>query len=379
MAFNIPLSFPVLNGNENLYSQQAISSGHIATFGQFINRFESKLSKRLKTHEAVVLNSGTSALHLGMVLLGIGPGDEVICQSFTFCASANPVVYLGATPIFVDSEKDTWNICPEILEDTILSRISKGKKPKAIVIVHLFGMPAKMKEILEISEKYNIPVLEDAAEAIGSKYEGKACGTFGQIGVFSFNGNKIISSGGGGCLISNDTNLIQRARLLSTQAREDLPFYHHLEIGYNYKMNNLSAAVGLAQLEQLDAYIKSRRLVNQRYRNLLKGFPGIEFQTESNDSQSNYWLTAILIDKEVTGFSNEDLKRSLMKNGVESRFLWKPLHTQPVFNTTPYYGGSLSEKLFENGLCLPSSVDLTFKNQEMIVEVIHSELSKTFK
>lgn len=379
MAYNIPLSFPVLKGNENLYTQQAISSGHIATYGQFIHRFESKLSKRLKTHESVVLNSGTSALHLGMVLLGIGPGDEVICQSFTFCASANPVVYLGATPIFVDSEKDTWNICPEILEDTILSRISKGKKPKAIVIVHLFGMPAKINEILEISEKYKIPILEDAAEAIGSKFQGKSCGTFGQIGVFSFNGNKIMSAGGGGALIANDTNLIQRARLLSTQAREDLPFYHHLEIGYNYKMNNLSAAVGLAQLEQLDAFIKSRRLINQRYRDLLKNFPGIELQTESADSKSNYWLTAILVDKEKTGFSNEQLKRALMKKGVESRFLWKPLHTQPVFNTTPYYGGSMAEKLFESGLCLPSSVNLTLEDQELIVEVIHTELSKTFK
>ena len=379
MAFHIPLSFPVLKGNENLYTQQAISSGHIATFGQFINRFESKLSKRLKTHESVVLNSGTSALHLGMVLLGIGPGDEVICQSFTFCASANPVVYLGATPIFVDSEKETWNICPDILEDTILSRISKGKKPKAIVIVHLFGMPAKMNEILEISEKYNIPVLEDAAEAIGSKFQGKSCGAFGQLGVFSFNGNKIMSAGGGGALISNDTNLIQRAKLLSTQAREDLPFYHHLEIGYNYKMNNISAAVGLAQLEQLDSFIKSRRQVNQRYRNLLKNFPGIEFQTESDDSYSNYWLTAILVDKEKTGFSNEQLKNSLMKKGIESRYLWKPLHTQPVFNMTPYYGGSIAEKFFGNGLCLPSSVDLTIQNQEMIVDIIHTELSKTFK
>ncbi|MEB2786569.1 aminotransferase class I/II-fold pyridoxal phosphate-dependent enzyme [Algoriphagus persicinus] len=379
MALNIPLSFPVFKGNENFYTQQAISSGHIATSGQFINRFESKLSKRLRTHEAVVLNSGTSALHLAMVLLGIGPGDEVICQSFTFCASANPVVYLGANPIFVDSEKETWNISPEILEDTILSRISKGKKPKAIVIVHLFGMPAKLEEILEIATKYNIPVLEDAAEAIGSKYQGMPCGTFGQIGVYSFNGNKIMSAGGGGALIANDTAIIQRAKLLSTQAREDLPFYHHLEIGYNYKMNNLSAAVGLAQLEQLDSYIKSRRLVNQRYRALLKDFPGIEFQTESSDSTSNYWLTAILVDYRKTGFSNKQLKTALMKKGIESRYLWKPLHTQPVFNMTPYYGGSLAERLFESGLCLPSSVDLTLHDQEMIVDVIHTELSKTFK
>jgi len=379
MATHIPLSFPVFAGNENLYTQQAISSGQIATSGKFIDKFESKLSKRLKTHESVALNSGTSALHLGMLLLGVGPGDEVICQSFTFCASANPVVYLGAKLIFVDSEKDTWNISPEILEDTILSRISCGKKPKAIVIVHLFGMPAKMKEIMEISVKYDIPILEDAAEAIGSKYQGQNCGTFGEIGVFSFNGNKIITSGGGGALISNNTTVIQRAKLLSTQAREDLPFYHHLEIGYNYKMNNLSAAVGLAQLEHLDAFINKRRAINQKYRSLLKGFPGIEFQTESSSSLSNYWLTAILVDKGKTGFSNDQLKTALMKKGVESRFLWKPLHTQPVFNMTPYYGGSLSERLFESGLCLPSSINLKHEDQEMIVEIIHEELIKTFK
>lgn len=379
MAYQIPLSFPVFSGKENLYTQEAISSGHIATYGRFINKFESKLTNRLKTHESVVLNSGTSALHLGMVLLGIGPGDEVICQSFTFCASANPIVYLGANPIFVDSEKESWNICPEILEDTILSRISKGKKPKAIVVVHLFGMPAKMKEILEISNKYNIPVLEDAAEAIGSKYQGKYCGTFGQIGVFSFNGNKIITAGGGGALISNDISFIQRAKHLSTQAREDLPFYHHLEIGYNYKMNNLSAAVGLAQLEQLDNYVKIRREINHRYRELLGDFPGIEFQTETSESMSNYWLTTILVDKEKTGFSNEQLSKAFLEKGIECRFLWKPLHTQPVYNMTPYYGGNMAERLFEKGLCLPSSVNLTLQDQEMIVGVIHRELSKTFR
>ncbi|SFB41526.1 DegT/DnrJ/EryC1/StrS family aminotransferase [Algoriphagus aquimarinus] len=379
MSLQIPLSFPVFKGSENLYTQQAISSGHIATFGSFINKFESKLSRRLKSHECVALNSGTSALHLAMVLLGIGAGDEVICQSFTFCASANPIVYLGASPIFVDSEKSSWNICPEILEDTILSRISKGKKPKAIVVVHLFGMPAKMREIMEISTKYNIPILEDAAEAVGSKYLDKSCGTFGEIGVFSFNGNKIITSGGGGALISDDTALIQRAKHLSTQAREDLPYYHHLEIGYNFKMNNLAASIGLAQLEQLDSFIRKRRAINANYRSLLKDFVGISFQTEGKESKSNYWLTAILIDKEKTGFSNNQLRNSLMKKGIESRFLWKPLHTQPIFNKTSYYGGSLSEKLFENGLCLPSSVNLSFQDQEMIVEIMHEELSKTFK
>ncbi len=318
MDHHIPLSFPVFSGNENLYTQKAISSGHLATSGQFINMFEGMLSKRMKTHESVTLNSGTSALHLGMILLGIGPGDEVICQSFTFCASANPIVYLGASPIFVDSEVETWNICPELLEETILSRIFKGKKPKAIVIVHLFG-------------------------------------------------------------ISNDTAIIQRAKLLSTQAREDMPFYHHLEIGYNYKMNNLSAAVGLAQLEQLDSFVKSRRELNKRYRTLLKDFPGVTFQDETPNSFSNYWLTTILIEKEKTGFSNVELKKALSKKEIESRFLWKPLHTQPVFSPCPYFGGNVSEKLFESGLCLPSSVNLSLQDQELVVEVIHEEFSKIFK
>ncbi|WP_339865776.1 aminotransferase class I/II-fold pyridoxal phosphate-dependent enzyme [uncultured Algoriphagus sp.] len=379
MNSQIPLSFPVFNGNENQYTQQAISSGHIATNGSFISRFEEKLSTRLKTHECVALNSGTSALHLSLVLLGISSGDEVICQSFTFCASANPIVYLGATPIFVDSEKDTWNICPELLEDAILSRLAKGKKPKAIVVVHLFGMPAKMNEILEVAEKYGIPVLEDAAEAIGSEFEGRPCGTLGQIAVFSFNGNKIMTSGGGGALISTDSAKIQRAKLLSTQAREDFPFYHHLEIGYNYKMNNISAAIGLAQLEQLDMFINNRRAVNQRYRELLEDFPGIEFQSERKQSYSNYWLTSILIDQEITGFSNDHLKLALSKQGIESRYLWKPLHTQPVFNLTPFYGGNISEGLFETGLCLPSSADLTLEDQEKVVKVLQEELSKTHK
>jgi dTDP-4-amino-4,6-dideoxygalactose transaminase len=314
-----------------------------------------------------------------MVLLGIKEGDEVICQSFTFCASANPIVYLGAKPIFVDSEKDTWNICPELLEDAILSRIAQGKLPKAIVVVHLFGMPAKMNEILEIAMKYQIHILEDAAEAVGSTYEGKSCGTFGKVGVFSFNGNKILTTGGGGALISNDTQLISRARYLSTQAREDLPYYQHLEIGYNYKMNNLSAAIGLAQLEQLDGWVQKRRQINSRYKGLLAGIPGISFQNDSEESKSNFWLTTILVDHEITGFTNDNLRIKFLKSNIETRFLWKPLHLQPVFRKLPFYGGSVSEKLFNRGLCLPSSVDLTLPDQEKIVSLISQELAKSFR
>ncbi len=376
MPYSLPLSFPIFDGNEALYIQQAISSGHLATTGAFINKFENKLSKKIKFHQAVALNSGTSALHLALVLLGVGIGDEVICQSFTFCASANPIVYLGGIPVFVDSEEDTWNMSPELLEDAILGRIALGKMPKAIVLVHLFGMPAKMNEIMEISRKYKIPILEDAAEAVGSTFQGVSCGTFGKIGVFSFNGNKIITSGGGGALVSGDVNIIERAKYLSTQAREDLPYYQHLEIGYNYRMNNMAAAVGLAQLEKFDSLISKRRLINERYRKLLGDFPGISFQTEMEESKSNYWLSTILIDESQTGFSNDRLRIMLFKEGIETRFLWKPLHLQPAYRGVPFYGGQIAEKLFLRGLCLPSSDNLTFENQKKISAVIEKELSK---
>jgi dTDP-4-amino-4,6-dideoxygalactose transaminase len=376
MPYSLPLSFPVFNGNEKIYSERAIGSGHIATFGGFITKFEQKLSKRLKTHEAVALNSGTSALHLAMAIMGVEAGDEVICQSFTFCASANPIIYLGATPIFVDSELDSWNMCPELLEDAILGRIAKGRKPKAIVLVHLFGMPAKIEAILEIATKYQIPIIEDAAEAVGSTYNDVSCGAFGDIGIYSFNGNKIITTGGGGALISSNTAIIQRARHLSTQAREDLPYYQHLEIGFNYKMNNLAASIGLAQLEQLDEFVIKRRKINANYKKLLGSFEGISFQEDSEKTKSNFWLTALLIDDKITGFTNDRLRVVLMKRGIESRFLWKPLHMQPVFKEIPFYGGNNSERMFNKGLCLPSSVNLTFDDQKNIVEVISEELIK---
>ncbi|NVJ87077.1 MAG: aminotransferase class V-fold PLP-dependent enzyme [Algoriphagus sp.] len=378
MSFNFKLSFPTFNGNELAYTRQAIQSGMLATSGEFIDRFEEKFNKRLKTHQIVALNSGTSALHLALVLLGVGKGDEVLCQSFTFCASANPVIYLGAKPIFIDSEKDTWNISPELLEDAILNRLANGKKPKAIVLVHLFGMPAKMNEILAIAKKYQIPVLEDAAEAVGSEYNDQLCGSLAEIGIFSFNGNKILSAGGGGALVSNSTAVIQKAKYLSTQAREDLPYYQHLEIGYNYKMNNLSAAIGLAQLEQLEGFIAKRRQINSTYRELFSNLPGVSFQNELAESRSNFWLTAILIDDQITGFSNDQLRVSFMKNGIESRFLWKPLHLQPVYREIQFFGGTVSQSLFQKGICLPSSSDLTYDDQERIVEIVYKELAKTF-
>ncbi|MDE0558413.1 DegT/DnrJ/EryC1/StrS family aminotransferase [Algoriphagus sp. NF] len=378
MSNGIKLSIPFFNGNEEVYSKKAIQSGQLATNGDFIDSFEEKFSNKLSSHEIVALNSGTSSLHLSMVLLGIGKGDEVICQTFTFCASANPIIYLGATPVFVDSEPETWNISPELLEDAILDRIANGKKPKAIVIVHLFGMPAKIQEIMSIASRYQIPIIEDAAEAVGSTYRGDFCGTFGDVGIYSFNGNKILSAGGGGALVSSKINLIQRAKYLSTQAREDLPYYQHLEIGFNYRMNNLCASVALAQLEQLDEFVEKRREINANYRKLLEGFVGISFQPEANESKSNFWLTAILIDEEVTGFSNDQVRVALMKNDIETRFLWKPLHLQPVFKEIKYFGGNVAKSFFHKGICLPSSVNLTFEDQERIVDIFKKELAKTF-
>ena len=375
MTYPLPLSFPVFDGNENHYLQRAISSGQLATNGEFIPKFENKLARRINS-QAVALNSGTSALHLALILLGVTRGDEVICQSFTFCASANPIVYLGASPVFVDSEEDTWNMSPELLEDSILSRIALGKKPKAIVVVHLFGMPAKMKEIMEISEKYEIPVLEDAAEALGSTYLDRCCGTLGTIGIFSFNGNKIITTGGGGALISNDSAAIEKAKYLSNQAREDIHYYQHLDIGYNFRMNNMAAAVGVAQLERLEDFVSKRRLINERYRSLLAGLPGIVFQPENSDSHSNFWLSTILIDETKTGFTNDKLRTLLFKTGIETRFLWKPLHLQPVYQDVPFYGGEVSENLFLTGLCLPSSTSLTLEDQKRIAEIIERELNK---
>jgi dTDP-4-amino-4,6-dideoxygalactose transaminase len=378
MDYSLPLSFPVFNGNEKIYSERAISSGQIATSGGFITEFEQKLSRRVKTHEVVALNSGTSALHLALIILGVEAGDEVICQSFTFCASANPIIYLGATPIFVDSENETWNMCPDLLEDTILSRIAKGKRPKAIVIVHLFGMPAKMKELTEIATRYQLDIIEDAAEAVGSLYDGKNCGTLGTVGIYSFNGNKIITTGGGGALVSSDMLTIQRARYLSTQAREDLSYYQHLEVGFNYKMNNLAASIGLAQLEQLDGFVSKRRQINANYKKLLSPLEGLTFQKDSESTKANFWLTGVLIDEKITGISNECLRITLMKKGIETRFLWKPLHMQPVFKKTPYYGGNNAENMFKRGLCLPSSANLTFADQQKIAAVFLEELIKTF-
>jgi dTDP-4-amino-4,6-dideoxygalactose transaminase len=307
---------------------------------------------------------------LALRLLGIGKGDEVLCQSFTFCATANPIIYLGAIPVFIDSEPQTWNMCPIILEEAIKERLKKGKKPKAIIVVDLFGMPAKFEELLKISQTYEIPLIEDAAEALGSSINGRACGTFGQYGIFSFNGNKIITTGSGGALISANLEGIEKSRYLAVQARETYKYYVHKEIGFNYRMNNISAGIGLAQFENLDKKIALRREIFSNYQLLLKGLEGISSLNEPEGFFSNRWLSTFLIDSTTANFSNEEVRIALLDEGIETRYLWNPLHLQPVFKNIEFYGGGCCEDLFKEGICLPSSENLSFDDQERIVGII---------
>ena len=385
MQNKIHLSIAHLSGRELKYIQEAFDTNWVTTVGHNLDAFEKDLEVFLnrgmagqahhdnKKCHALALNSGSAAIHLGLVLLGIEPEDEVICQSFTYTASTNPIYYLGAKPVFVDSEPDTWNMSPEFLEQAIEDRIKKtGKKPKAILVVHLYGMPAKMDEILKIAGKYEIPVLEDAAESLGSMYKNIRCGTFGDIAVISFNGNKIITTSGGGVLLSKNEDYIQHARFLSTQARDVAPHYQHSHIGYNYRMSNVLAGIGRGQMEVLSQRIEQRRKNNQFYREHLSDIKEITFQTEpSSDFYSNYWLTTIVVDpKKTGGITREDLRLALETVNIESRPLWKPMHLQPVFQDCPYYGNGISEHLFEIGLCLPSGSILTKPELNFVVENI---------
>ena len=369
----IYLSQTHLSGLENSYIEKAFSSNLIAGSGENNTELENSLENYLNSNSNVaVLNSGTAAIHLGLTLLNVKRDDVVICQSMTFSASANPILYLGATPVFVDSELETWNMCPVFLEKAINDQISKGKKPKAIIAVHLYGMPYKVDEINAIANKYKIPILEDSAEALGSAYKGQKCGTFGNIGIFSFNGNKIITTSGGGALVSNDISIKNKAIFLATQARDNAPHYQHSELGYNYVMNNISAGIGCAQLKQLENRIESRRNMHQFYIDVFKNSNGVEIFCEPNSNYfSNYWLTALLIDSEKTmGKTREDLRLFLEKSNIESRPLWKPMHLQPIFESYPYYGNKISENLFKNGLCLPSSSNLKTEEKNRIKEQI---------
>lgn len=369
------LSLAHMGGHEQRFVQEAFDTNWVVPMGPNVDAFETELAAFLQSNVYVAaLSAGTASLHLALIILGAKQGDEVLCQSFTFSASANPIVYQGATPVFIDSEKDTWNMSPEHLERAIKDRISKGKKPKAIIPVHLYGMPAKIEEIQSISSKYEIPIIEDAAEALGSRYKNQHCGTFGEMAVLSFNGNKIITTSGGGALVAHNEEYIKTARFLATQARDAAPHYQHSHIGYNYRMSNVVAGIGRGQMLVLEDRIKQRRTNNEFYRKGLEKVEGISFQTEpSSDYFSNYWLTSILVNPLKTGGkTREDIYDVLNENNIESRPLWKPMHMQPIFSGCPYYGDGTSERLFRDGLCLPSGTSLSFDDIDRVIKAIES-------
>ncbi len=378
----IYLSVPHMSGGEMKYIEEAFENNWVAPLGENVDTFEESLAGYCEARHAVALSSGTAAIHLALILLGIRPGDAVIASTFTFSATINPIAYLGATPILIDSEPGTWNMDPRLLEKAIIEQRAQGSGsaekgvagPKAIIVVHLYGMPANMETIMEIANKYGIPVIEDTAEALGSRYMDKPAGSFGKVSVLSFNGNKIITTSGGGALVSNDRGLIEKARFLATQARDPAPHYQHSEVGYNYRMSNILAGIGRGQMEVIGERIKQRRNINQWYRNMLKDVPGITFQTEPSDSYfSNYWLTCIMINPGKSGTNREKLRLALEVENIEARPLWKPMHLQPVFEGSPAYVNGTSEKLFNDGLCLPSSSNLSESDLERIAYVLKKE------
>jgi len=372
----IPLSKSTYNKAISKYVDEALINNEISLHGKNIDELESELKKYLNTYkELVVLNSGTAAIHLALIQLGVTHGDEVLCQSFTFCASANPIIYQGATPVFIDSEEHTWNMCPNHLEDAIKDRMSKGKKPKAIIAVHLYGMPAKIDEIMQIANNYEIPVIEDAAEALGSSYNKQKCGTFGDFAILSFNGNKIITTSGGGAIVCNSQEAKKRTIFLATQARDDAPHYEHSEIGYNYRMSNIVAGVGRGQMEVLEKHITLRREMHMFYKDIFRDVEGVKVFEEPTDAYfSNHWLSCITIDSNCK-FTRDQLQKVMQTKNIESRPLWKPMHLQPVFKNTPYYGNGVSENLFSKGLCLPSGSNLTNDDRNRISNCLNAFLS----
>lgn len=388
------LSLAHMSGEEQKFIQSAFDTNWVVPLGPNVDGFEKDLEAFNGGNKHIVaLSSGTAAIHLALIQLGVQPGDEVICQSFTFSASANPIAYLGANPVFVDSESETWNMDPKMLEIAIEDRIKfTGNKPKAIIPVHLYGMPAKMDEIMGVANKYEIPVLEDAAEALGSKYKGRFCGTFGKFACLSFNGNKIITTSGGGALVCSSAEVAGMTKFLATQARDNAPHYQHSHIGYNYRLSNICAGIGRGQMLVLDEHISARREINSKYKKMLQGLPGISFLSNPSDEfESNMWLTCILVDPVVAGFTREDLRLAMESANIETRPLWKPMHLQPVFEKDPFYGNSdssrntsfstyqgqlpdfdksISGQLFKNGLCLPSHPGLSDEDLERVVGIV---------
>ncbi len=410
-----------MGGDELDYIHDAFEKNWIAPLGSNVNGFEEDLSNYTGSKNAAVVTSGTAAIHLALILCGVQQDDEVICQSFTFTATANPIRYQGATPVFIDSEADTWNMDPELLEEAIEDRIKKGKKPKAIIIVHLYGMPAKMNRILDIGLKYNIPIIEDAAEALGSEFEGRKCGSFGKLSILSFNGNKIITTSGGGAILSDNENLIRKARFLATQARDEAPHYEHSQLGYNYRMSNIVAGIGRGQMKVLNDRVAKRRWIHDYYFEALDGTwleqgkgcyanfsnnihtnhnsrltaknskSGFYFLKEPVGTKSNRWLTTVIINpEEMEGVTREDIRVALEKKNIESRPLWKPMHMQPLYQKFPYYGSKvelsdvnqsefdgLSGCLFEYGLCLPSGSNMSDKDLERVIDAIQEVIAVT--
>jgi len=369
-APKIWLSSPHMGEGELKFVQEAFATNWVAPVGPHLQGFEQDLQQYVGVAHAAALGSGTAALHLALVMLGVGKGDAVLCQSFTFCGSANPIVYQGGIPLFVDSEPDTWNMDPVALEAGIEASISKGKKPKAIIYVHLYGMPAKVDEIRAIAQRHEIPLIEDAAEALGSHYHGRKCGGLGDLSILSFNGNKIITTSGGGALLSDNPKWIERAKFLSTQARDAAPHYQHSQIGYNYRLSNICAGIGRGQMQVLDERVRQRRAVTDFYRGLLGKVPGIRFLEEPEGVFSNRWLTTILVDPQQAGFSREEMRLQMEKDNIESRPLWKPMHMQPVYAEAPFYGGDVAERLFEQGLCLPSGSNMQEGDLARIAKIL---------
>jgi dTDP-4-amino-4,6-dideoxygalactose transaminase len=377
-ASRIYLSPPHMGGTERKYVNDAFETNWVAPLGPNVDAFEESLSGYCDIKHAAVLSSGTSAIHLAMIILGVQPGDEVIVSTFTFSATVNPIVYQGATPVLVDSEPGTWNMDPDLLEEAIKDRWAKGKgqRIKAIIAVHLYGMPANMIKIMRIANHYNIPVVEDAAEALGSRFMNKHVGTFGKMAVLSFNGNKIITTSGGGALLSNDEKLIEKARFLATQARDSAPHYQHSQIGYNYRMSNVLAGIGRGQIEVIDERVARRRDTFFFYRKTLGKIEGLKFLEEPDEAYfSNHWLTTILVDPTRTGTTREKLQTELEKENIESRPLWKPMHLQPVFSNCPAYLNGISERLFNSGLCLPSGTRMSDEDRLRIVNTMKKVLN----
>jgi pyridoxal phosphate-dependent aminotransferase EpsN len=368
-----------MSGNEQKYIHEAFETNWIAPLGPNVDAFEKEIANYVGVNEAVAVSSGTAAIHLALSLLDVKKGDKVFCSTLTFVASANPIIYQGAEPVFIDSEPDTWNMSPQALEMALSDAALEGKLPKAVIVVNLYGQSAKMDEIQSICGLYNVPIIEDAAESIGSTYKGKASGSFGKFGIYSFNGNKIITTSGGGMLVSDDVDLLKHARFLATQAKDPALHYQHSQLGYNYRLSNILAGVGRAQLEVLDERVGARRTIFNRYHRALSHIPGLQFMPELQDTYSNRWLTALTIDKEITGISVVDLIKGLADENIEARPVWKPLHLQPLFKGACYYSHheaeNISERLFHNGICLPSGSNMTEDDQMRVIQCLTNVLS----